>query len=152
VLVRNRLATRMLLLVCTTAAACGGNAPPTGAGGSSPPVSNSPAPSISPTRNVERIGLSLNDHGRVIAVRTSSQITLVLSDKYRWTDPTTQGTALDVLALESDAPEGGQVWELVPGDSGRTIVRSVGSPACRPTTPGCPKSDRNYIVTLDISD
>jgi hypothetical protein len=88
----------------------------------------------------------------VIAVKTSSQITLVLSDKYRWTDPTTQGTPLDVLALESEAPEGGQVWELVPEDTGRSVVRSVGSPACRPTTPACPKSDRTYIVTLDISD
>jgi hypothetical protein len=107
---------------------------------------------MSPTGSVERIGLALNDHGRVIAVKTSSKITLVLSDKYRWTDPTTQGARLDVLALESEAPEGGQVWELVPEDTGRTMVRSVGSPACRPTTPGCPKSGRTYIVTLDIGD
>lgn len=142
------LATRVLLVVCMIAAGCGGSdRTPTDAGASHPP-----APVSTPTGGFERIGLSLDDHGRTIAVKTSSQITLVLGDKYRWSDPTTRGVPLDVFALASDAPEGGQVWELVPGGTGRTVVRSVGSPACRPTTPGCPGSDRTYIVILEIGD
>lgn len=139
--------TRVALVVSIIAAGCGGSEPATES-----TAPNSPAPVVTPTEGSERIGLSLRDHGRTIAVQTSSQITLVLGGRYRWTDPTIQGARLDVLALESDAPQGGQFWELVPEGPGRTLLQSVGSPACRPTTPGCPRSDRTYEVTLEISD
>jgi hypothetical protein len=93
--------------------------------------------------------LTLRDDGRVVRVRRSTRITLLLGGRYRWSDPVSGG-AIAANAVVSDAPTTSQVWELRPRRTGKARVRSTGSPACRPTSAGCPETARRFSVTLDV--
>jgi hypothetical protein len=97
-----------------------------------------------------RLVLTLRDQGRTVRVSRSTRITLVLGGRYRWSKPRSTGVRVDVQAVVSDAPTGGQTWELRLLERGRAKLTSTGSPACRPTTPGCPTVARSYTVTLDV--
>ena len=97
-----------------------------------------------------RLLLTVRDQGRTVRVSRSTRITLVLGGRYRWSKPRSTGVRVDVQAVLSDAPTGGQTWELRPLGRGRAPLTSTGSPACRPTTPGCPTVARRYTVTLDV--
>jgi hypothetical protein len=99
----------------------------------------------SPTRVV----LGIDDHRRTIRVTRSTRLVLVLGGRYRWSDPVSGG-AVDADAVISDAGSAWQTWELRPKRLGLARLTSAGSPACRPTTPGCPASGRRYSVTLDV--
>ena len=97
-----------------------------------------------------RLLLTVRDQGRTVRVSRSTRITLVLGGRYRWSKPRSTGVRVDVQAVVSDAPTGGQTWVLRPLGRGRATLTSTGSPACRPTTPGCPTVARRYTVTLDV--
>jgi hypothetical protein len=96
-----------------------------------------------------RLALGLRDHGRSVQVARTTRITLVLPERWRWSHPVSRGAAVTVNEIVSDAPNGGQRWRLRARERGRAIVTTRGSPACRPTTPGCP-APRRYVVTLVV--
>jgi hypothetical protein len=98
-----------------------------------------------------RLALSLRDHGRTIRVARSTRITLVLGSRYRWTDPTSAGK-VTANAVVSDDITGAQLWKLQPRKLGLAPVRSVGTPACRPTAANCPDGPRRFLVTLDVRE
>lgn len=98
-----------------------------------------------------RLALSLRDHGATRNVDRGTKIQLVLAGGFRWSTPTSDGAELDIQELISDSPDEGQTWELQPKSRGEAVLRSTGTPNCRPNTPGCPSGNRDYMVTLVIS-
>jgi hypothetical protein len=98
----------------------------------------------------DKLVIALRDHGRTVAVTRSTRITLVLPSRYRWSQPVSTGAHVEANETVSDAPTGGQVWELRAHETGRARLTTRGSPACRPATPGCPAAPRRYVVTLVV--
>ena len=99
---------------------------------------------------VDRLVLGLRDHGRTVEVTRATRITLVLPSRYRWSQPVSSGAHVEANETLSDAPTGGQMWELQAHETGRARLTTRGSPACRPATPGCPAAPRRYVVTLVV--
>ena len=97
----------------------------------------------------KRVVLSLRDHGRTVAVTRRTKIVLWLGGRYRWSQPRSDG-AIKANEVVSDEPTDGQTWELKPLRTGTAVLRSTGSPACRPTAAGCPKTARRFVVTLVV--
>ena len=97
-----------------------------------------------------RLLLTVRDQGRTVRVSRSTRVTLVLGGRYRWSKPRSTGVRVDVQAVVADAPTDGQTWVLRLLGRGLATLTSTGSPACRPTTPGCPTVARRYTVTLDV--
>lgn len=123
-------------LVLLLAVGCGSS------GGGAVATSTGPAP--------DRLTLSLRDSGRTFAVSQSTRMTLSLPGRYRWSQPVSSGAHVEASETVSDAPTGGQLWELTAHETGRSRLTTRGSPACRPATPGCPAAPRRYVVTLVI--
>jgi hypothetical protein len=98
----------------------------------------------------DRLALGLRDHGRSFSVARDTRITLVLPSRWRWSQPVSTGAHVEANETVSDAPGGGQVWELLLHEPGRARLTTRGSPACRPATPGCPAAPRRYVVTLVV--
>jgi hypothetical protein len=96
-----------------------------------------------------RIVLSLRDHGRTVTVTRRTKIVLWLAGRYRWTQPRSGG-AIAAHEVVSDEPTKGQTWELKPLRTGTAVLRSTGSPACRPSTAGCPKTARRFMLTFVV--
>ena len=97
----------------------------------------------------KRVVLSLRDHGRTVTVARSTKIVLWLGGRYRWSAPRSGG-AIAANEVVSDEPTKGQTWELKPLRAGTAVLRSVGTPACRPTAAGCPRTARRFAVTFVI--
>lgn len=114
------------------------------------PVSLAETTTVGSPARPARLVLTLRDHGRTVRVTRSTRITLVLGGRYRWSKPMSTGVRVDIQAVVSDAPTGAQTWELRLLGTGWAKLTSTGSPACRPTTPGCPTVARRYTVTLDV--
>ncbi len=96
-----------------------------------------------------KLVLTLRDHGRTIRVARTRRLVLVLGGRYRWNDPTSGG-AIHASEIVSDAPSGAQMWDLRALRTGVATLRSRGTPACRPTAAGCPKTARRVVVRLDV--
>lgn len=130
-----RLTAARILLVALVAVGCGSSD-----GGAAATATSAP----------DRLALGLRDHGKTIPVTRSTRITLVLPSRYRWSQPVSTGAHVEANETVSDAPTGGQVWELVLHETGRARLTTRGSPACRSATPGCPAAPRRYVVTLVV--
>ena len=98
----------------------------------------------------DRLALGLRHDGRTFAVTRATRITLALPSRYRWSSPVSSGARVEANETVSDAPTGGQLWELRALETGRARLTNWGSPACRPTTPNCPAAPRRYVVTLVV--
>jgi hypothetical protein len=97
----------------------------------------------------KRLVLSLRDHGRTVTVARSTKIVLWLGGRYRWSAPRSGG-AIAANEVVSDEPTRGQTWELKPLRTGTAVLRSVGTPNCRPTAADCPRTARRFVVTFVI--
>jgi len=102
------------------------------------------------TASADRLVLGLRHDGGTFEVTRSTRITLVLPSRYRWRQPVSSGATVEANETVSDSPTGGQMWELRARETGRARLTTRGSPACRPTTPGCPAASRRYVVTLVV--
>jgi hypothetical protein len=97
----------------------------------------------------QRVVLSLRDHGRTVRVTRSTKIVLWLWGRSRWSTPRSGG-AIAATEVVSDEPTKGQTWELKPLRSGRAVLRSIGTPACRPAAAGCPRTARRFVLTFVV--
>jgi hypothetical protein len=97
----------------------------------------------------KRVVLSLRDHGRTVAVTRRTKIVLWLAGRYRWSRPRSGG-AIAANEVLSDEPTKGQTWELKPLRTGTAVLRSTGTPACRPSAAGCPKTARRFVLTFVV--
>ena len=98
---------------------------------------------------VSRVMLSLRDNGSTVAVRRSSRITLSLPSGYRWSTPSFTGARATASEVVFDAPNGGQEFDVVAHETGRSTLRSTGRPTCA-SGPSCPAADLSYEVVLDV--
>ena len=97
----------------------------------------------------KRVVLSLRDHGRTVTVTRRTKIVLWLAGRYRWSQPRSGG-AIAANEVVSDEYDKGQTWELKPLRTGTAVLRSTGTPACRPATAGCPKTARRFVLTFVV--
>lgn len=118
-------------------------APKTGNG-----TSSTPAPPGSTDPQV--LVITEADIGKTFTLVPSTRAVLRLSNRYVWTPPQVDGTAVRLTATSYFRDPGYQEWQISITGQGEVSIRSSGTPNCAPGST-CPEAGLQFAIRITVT-
>jgi len=85
--------------------------------------------------------------GKTFRLAKDGTMTLRLSNRWQWSDPTVSSKAVELTPVEYFVDPGFREWTIDARKSGRATIRSLGRPDCST----CAPTTRRFALTIVVA-